>query len=62
MLKQILDLDGAQKLTTKEQKSINGAGGCIRTFYFTMTQQECADEGGTFIAPNRCRVRENICV
>jgi hypothetical protein len=63
MLKNILKLEGAQKLTKKEQKSINGGFGCIRTFYWTMTAAECAEEGGTYNASTgKCAVKENICV
>jgi hypothetical protein len=63
MLKNILKLEGAQELSKNEQKSINGAGGCIRFFYYTMTAAECTDEGGVYNASTgKCRVRENICV
>jgi hypothetical protein len=63
MLKNILKLEGAQQLSTKEQKSINGGFGCIRTFYLTMTAAECAEEGGTYNASTgKCAVKENICV
>jgi hypothetical protein len=63
MLKNILKLEGAQQLSKKEQKTINGGFGCIRTFYLTMTAAECADEGGVYNASTgKCRVRENICV
>jgi hypothetical protein len=63
MLKNILKLKGAQKLTENEQKSINGGFGCIRIFYWTMTAAECAEEGGIYNASTgKCAVKENICV
>jgi hypothetical protein len=64
MLKNILKLEGAQKLTQNEQKSINGGlDKCIRVFYYASTAADCAEEGGLYSAvTGKCRVTENICL
>jgi hypothetical protein len=45
MLKNILKLEGAQKLTKSEQKNINGGGRCPRTGCWDYTGFDCINPG-----------------
>ncbi|WP_073307621.1 hypothetical protein [Flavobacterium terrae] len=56
MLKNILNLDGVQKLTNKEQKIISGGlrdDQCVVTVF---TQEQCAEWMGKWTAPNKCTI------
>ncbi|CAH0334484.1 hypothetical protein FVB9288_00067 [Flavobacterium sp. CECT 9288] len=62
MLKNILNLEGAQQLSNKEQKEINGGiNVCLRTFRYIATPAQCAMDGGVIVL-GKCIVTENICL
>ncbi|MEO8515830.1 MAG: hypothetical protein ABI426_03755 [Flavobacterium sp.] len=49
MLKNILNLEGAQKLTATEQKAINGAG----------PRLELCEDNTTCVIPRKCTLNPN---
>lgn len=58
MLKNILNLEGAQQLSNNEQRKINGGipVGCTLFIYTGWTQADCIAEGGIFTSTGRCRL------
>jgi hypothetical protein len=61
MLKNILDLEGAQKLTKNEQKEVNGGIGGGYT-YCPITKDECLDRFGKWnIYQNMCVIEASEC-
>ncbi|MEM0576074.1 hypothetical protein [Flavobacterium polysaccharolyticum] len=60
MLKNILNLEGAQQLSKNDQKTINGgirADQCIVTVF---SQAECDEWMGKWTAPNRCLITKPV--
>ena len=66
MLKNILKLDGAQKLTNNEQKSINGAGGSnycdsLDTCIKGVGNHVCEDTyGGVYLSVCNCCITQPL--
>ena len=60
MLKNILNLNGAQQLNQKEQKNINGGipANCTLYIYTGMTPADCIAEGGVYTSTGKCRILE----
>ena len=56
MLKNILKLDGAQKLSKNEQKTINGGIRADQCYITVANQAECDEWSGSFRAPNKCLI------
>jgi hypothetical protein len=54
MLKNILNLEGAQKLTKNEQKKINGGLCEGQWIQCGMTQLDCTSEGGRYRSNGCC--------
>jgi hypothetical protein len=54
MLKNILDLEGAQKLTNNEQKNINGGICEGQWMQCGMTRLDCTSEGGIYRSNGCC--------
>lgn len=56
MLKNILNLEGAKSLTSKEQRAINGGIRADQCYVTVFTQAQCAEWMGTWSAPNKCLI------
>jgi hypothetical protein len=67
MLKNILKLDGAQQLSKKEQKEINGGGrmepdGCSIFISWPHTPAECVELDGVYNSTTgRCAYTYSVC-
>ncbi len=55
MLKNMLNLDGVQKLNTLEQKSVTGSGSCATSIYCD-TNEDCGGGFDSACIRNRCHI------
>ncbi len=55
MLKEILKVNGVQKLSTSQQKSLQGGDGCA-TNLFCHSRQDCPDPFIDRCVKNRCHI------